>query len=104
MLDNNYWISNTRNALETLPDVMILEFLLTIQQARDSFEGAFAQLTEERQEHITDLINAHPFVKTKMYVDPKTRADAMQRKVNTTGIRHSLSPRLRKLKRLREKK
>ena len=104
MSGNNYWINSTRTALSTLPDLMILEFLLTNQKARDDFESAFSQLTEERQEHLTDLINTHPFVKTRMYVDPKTRADAIQRKANTAGIRNSLSPRLRNRKRLREKK
>ena len=101
---NNFWVSATKNLLETLPDIYILEFVLMNKKAREDFDIAFPYLTEERQEYLTELVEAHPFVKTKMYVDPKTKADAAQRKINTAGIRVPLSPRLKKLKRMREAK
>ncbi len=100
---NNWWVQESKIVLETLPDLMVLEFILTNKIARDDFNEIFEYLSEDRQQHLTDLVNAHPFVKTRMYVDPKTKNDDLQRRTNTSGIRHQLSPRLRRRKELREK-
>lgn len=99
---NNWWVQGSKIILETLPDLMVLEFVITNETARNDFNKIFGYLSEERQEYLTDLVNSHPFVKNKMYVDPKTKADTLQRKQNTAGIRNQLSPRLRRMKQLRE--
>ncbi len=94
---NNFWVSSNTLTLEKLPDVYILEFVITNRKAREDFDLAFPYLSEERQAYLTDLIDKHPFVKTKFYIDPKVVSDTRQARVNTRGIRHPLTPRLRKL-------
>ncbi len=100
--DGNYWVTRHTLVLETLPDNFVLEFLLTDKKARADFEIIFPYLSEERQADLTDLINGFPAVKTKMYVDPQTRHDVRQHKVNTAGIHIPMTPRLKKLKKRRE--
>ena len=94
----NYWVTNNTLVLENLPDHYVLEFVLVDKKAREDFNIIFPYLSEERQEYLTDLVNRHPFVKTKMYVDPQTRSDQRQARVNTKGIRVPMTPRLKKLK------
>ena len=94
---NNFWVSGKTLTLETLADVYVLEFVITNRKARTDFDLVFPFLSEERQAYLTDLIEKNPFVKTKFHVDPKTVHDRRQAKVNTRGIRHPLTPRLRKL-------
>ena len=99
---NNFWVSGSTLTLETLPDMYILEFIVTNRTAREDFDKAFPYCSDERQAYLTNLIEENPFVKTKVYVDPKTRMDAQQRRENTAGIRVPMTPRLRKLKAKRE--
>ena len=99
---DNYWVTDNKNMLETVPDLYILEFVIIDQKARADFDIIFPYCSEERQEHLKDLIDRHPFVKAKKYIDPKEVSDARQRKINTAGIRLPMTPRLRKLKRQRE--
>ena len=94
----NFWVTNGTLVLETLPDVYVLEFVLINKQAREDFNTIFPYLSEERQAYLTDLVERHPFVKNKMYVDPQTRSDREQAKVNTAGIHIPMSPRLKKIK------
>lgn len=99
---NNFWMSGNTLTLETLPDMYVLEFIVTNQTARADFDEAFLHCSDERQAYLTNLIEENPFVKTKVYVDPKTKIDAHQRRENTAGIRVPMTPRLRKLKAKRE--
>ena len=99
---NNYWVTKNNLVLETLPDVYVLEFLLVDKKAREDFDTILPFLSEERQAYLTDLVEKNPFVKTKMYVDPKTRSDRRQARVNKAGIRVPMTPRLRKLKKRRQ--
>lgn len=102
--EDNYWVTDDKLVLETLPDIYVLEFIVKFEKARADFDIIFPYLSEERQEYLTELIEAHPFVKTKKYIDPKTVSDHRQRKVNTAGIRLPMTPRLKKLKRQQEAK
>jgi hypothetical protein len=99
----NYWVTKNVLVLETLPDIYILEFVLVDKKARADFNTIFPYLSEERQEYLTELIEKHPFVKNKMFVDPQTRADQRQARVNTKGIRVPMTPRLRKIKKRKQR-
>lgn len=99
---SSWWIDNTgRNNLKgvpgdptnppIIPEDRIVYYLGTIPAARWSFISLFPSMLPEEQDRLTDILDRHPFVKTKLIQDPQANSDAFSRAldrgpIRTTGI------------------
>ena len=88
MPSNNWWVSNSgKNALLSLPDEYILDFIFRHPQARHDFDVLVPTMAQEEQDRLQDLIDRHPLIKAKKMRDPQEVSDAIQSKHNRAGVR-----------------
>jgi hypothetical protein len=97
---SNWWRDNTgRNTLKGVPgddtNRPILEpgeivyFLGTVPQARFDYLRLFPTMLPEEQARLNEILDRHPFVKTKLLEDPQTNADKFSQRLNKGPIRTS---------------
>ena len=84
----NWWISKGgHNALLTLSDDLILDFLWRHPQSRHDFEIIVPTMAEEEQQRLQELIDQNPWVKKNRMIDAQTVADNIQSRHNKAGVR-----------------
>ena len=94
----NWWYSgkHQRNALETLADITILEFLQQHELARKDFCAAFKKCSPERQEYLQELIDMTSVRDKSQVMDAVEKADRVQRRANRLSYFHG-KPKKRRL-------
>lgn len=93
----NWWYSgkHKRNALETLSDEHVLEFLQQHENARKDFDEAFNNCSIERQEYLRELMGIVSERDVSRVMDAVEKADKVQRRANRLSYFHG-KPRKRK--------
>lgn len=93
----NWWYSGKykRNALETLSDEHILEFLQQHEFARRDFDVAFNNCSIERQEYLRELLSLVSKRDVSKVLDAVEKADKVQKRENRLSYFHG-KPRKRK--------
>lgn len=95
-----WWITNSgANTLKgiegdssnpaQLPLNYILQFLARVPKARHDFNVLFPSLLPEEQARLTALIEANPFIKTKVIIDEQANSDRFAGVLNAGPIRTS---------------
>lgn len=86
----NWWFSgkHQRNALETLPDLTVLEFLRQHELARKDFCAAFKKCSADRQEYLQELIDFTSMRDKSQVIDAVEKADRVQRRHNRLAYFH----------------
>ena len=88
MPSNNWSVSESgKNALLSLPDEYILDFLFRHPRARHDFNLLVPTMDQEEQDRLQALIDSNSMIKTKQMRDPQTVSDAIQSKHNRAGVR-----------------
>jgi len=72
-----------------LPLNYILQFLARIPKARHDFNVLFPTLLPEEQARLTALIEANPFIETKVIIDEQASSDRFAGVLNAGPIRTS---------------
>ena len=94
----NWWFSGTkvkRNALQTLSDEHVLEFLQQHEKARKDFDEAFADCSAERQEYLQELLDITSRRDVSPILDAVEKSDLVQKKANRLSYFHG-KPRKRR--------
>lgn len=93
----NWWYSgqHKRNALETLSDEHVLEFLQQHENARKDFDEAFNNCSIERQEYLRELLDIVSKRDISRVMDAVEKADKVQSRANRLAYFHG-KPRKRK--------
>lgn len=87
----NWWYSGTktkRNALQTLSDQHILEFIQQHELARKDFDEAFAACSLERQYYLQELLDITSKRDKSPVMDAVEKADHIQKKGNRLAYFH----------------
>lgn len=86
----NWWYSgkHNRNALETLPDLTVLEFLQHHELARKDFCAAFQSCSADRREYLQELIDFTSLRDKSQVIDAVEKADRVQRRANRLAYFH----------------
>jgi hypothetical protein len=92
----SWWVEEGINYLEgnpndpsnpvKIPDLMILEFLSIIPEARSEFESLYPSLSDGAKSRLTNLLDSNPFIKRGLFIDPKDREDNFQKSLNSGPI------------------
>ena len=93
----NWWYSgkHKRNALETLSDEHVLEFLQQHEKARKDFDEAFNNCSIERQEYLRELLDFVSKRDVSRVMDAVEKSDKVQSRANRLAYFHG-KPRKRK--------
>lgn len=85
---SNWWINESgQNQLLLVPADVIADFIFRIPAARDDFNDAYRQLSEEQRSNLDEALVPHgPRLKTFM-VDVKDQHDQRQSRWNKAGVR-----------------
>ena len=80
----NWWFSGNhkRNALQTLTDEQVMEFIQQHELARRDFDAAFAGCTPERQEYLQELLAMTSKRDKSPVLDVIDNGDLEQRRAN----------------------
>lgn len=94
----NWWVNEAgKNALEQLPEWLVVDLLWRHPAARKAFDAAVALIEDEdEKERLTELAQDNKHVFNKPMRDPTDVADALQSKHNRAGVRTRMPNRIKK--------
>lgn len=90
-MKKNWWLDeNQNNALAYLSDGHILDFIQNIELARRDFDSAFALLTQERKDYLTELVNSVSLSEKSRILDAVEKSDQVQKRANRLTYFHGM--------------